>query len=179
MKTYVHIWYLSTFQLYGKPNTHFYVQYIFFFFENCALWEIMWYDKPDRPKMTVPSIHISCWIPKATNILRICNTVLSPFPRQQWLGQVLSLLRYNTLLCESSDCGLLTVTLLMWRIWWAPTNASKWQMGFNSVFKGLRKSKICETFTTSIWDEQIRWVSSRRPERKRLIGRRSGNLIYL
>ena len=31
----------------------------------------------------------------------------------------------------------LTFTLLMWRIWWAPTNASKWQMGFNSAFKGL------------------------------------------
>ena len=25
----------------------------------------------------------------------------------------------------------------MWRVWWAPTNASKWQMGFNSAFKGL------------------------------------------
>ena len=25
----------------------------------------------------------------------------------------------------------------MWRIWWAPNNASKWQMGFNSAFKGL------------------------------------------
>jgi hypothetical protein len=32
----------------------------------------------------------------------------------------------------------LTLTLLTWRIWWAPTKASKWQMGFNSVFKGLR-----------------------------------------
>jgi len=25
----------------------------------------------------------------------------------------------------------------MWRIGWAPNNASKWQMGFNSAFKGL------------------------------------------
>ena len=31
----------------------------------------------------------------------------------------------------------LTLTLLMWRIWWAPNNASRWQMGFNLVFKGL------------------------------------------
>jgi len=30
-----------------------------------------------------------------------------------------------------------TLILLMWRIWWAPNNASKWQMGFNSAFKGL------------------------------------------
>jgi len=31
----------------------------------------------------------------------------------------------------------LTLTLLTWRIWWAPNNASRWQMGFNSAFKGL------------------------------------------
>jgi hypothetical protein len=31
----------------------------------------------------------------------------------------------------------LTLTLLTWRIWRASTNASKWQMGFNSAFKGL------------------------------------------
>jgi hypothetical protein len=28
----------------------------------------------------------------------------------------------------------------MWRIWRAPTNASVWQIGFNSVFKGLTNS---------------------------------------
>ena len=31
----------------------------------------------------------------------------------------------------------LTLILLTWRIWWAPTNASRWHMGFNSAFKGL------------------------------------------
>jgi len=31
----------------------------------------------------------------------------------------------------------LTLILLMWRRWWTPNNASKWQMGFNSAFKGL------------------------------------------
>jgi len=33
--------------------------------------------------------------------------------------------------------GSLTLYLLTWRIWWAPSNASKGQMGFNSAFKGL------------------------------------------
>jgi len=33
-------------------------------------------------------------------------------------------------------CGL-TLTLLTWRIWWAPNNVSRWQTGFNSEFKGL------------------------------------------
>jgi len=31
----------------------------------------------------------------------------------------------------------LTLILLTWRKWWNPNNASKWQMGFNSAFKGL------------------------------------------
>ena len=33
--------------------------------------------------------------------------------------------------------GPLTLTLLTWRIWRAPTNGSKWWMGFNSALKGL------------------------------------------
>jgi hypothetical protein len=33
---------------------------------------------------------------------------------------------------------ILTLILLTWRIWWAPNNGSRWQMGFNSAFKGLK-----------------------------------------
>jgi len=33
----------------------------------------------------------------------------------------------------------LTLILLTWRIWWAPNNASKLQMGFNWEFKWLKK----------------------------------------
>jgi hypothetical protein len=32
----------------------------------------------------------------------------------------------------------LTLILLTWTIWRAPTNACKWRMGYNSAFKGLR-----------------------------------------
>jgi hypothetical protein len=31
----------------------------------------------------------------------------------------------------------LTLNPLTWKIWWAPNNASRWKMGFNSAFKGL------------------------------------------
>jgi len=34
-------------------------------------------------------------------------------------------------------CVTLTLIILMWRMWWAPNNANKWQMGFNSAFEGL------------------------------------------
>jgi len=36
----------------------------------------------------------------------------------------------------------LNLVLLTWRIWWAPNNASRWQMGFNSEFKRLNKGLI-------------------------------------
>jgi len=35
------------------------------------------------------------------------------------------------------NSGELALILLTWIIWWAPNNASRWQMGFNSAFKGL------------------------------------------
>ena len=37
----------------------------------------------------------------------------------------------------SVQIQILTLILLTWRIWWAPNNANKWQMGLNSAFKGL------------------------------------------
>jgi len=40
------------------------------------------------------------------------------------------------LLCPSQERGL-TLILLTWRIWWSPNIVSRWQMKFNSVFKGL------------------------------------------
>ena len=36
-----------------------------------------------------------------------------------------------------SNTTSLTLILLTWRIWWAPNNDSKWQMGFFLAFKGL------------------------------------------
>ena len=42
--------------------------------------------------------------------------------------------------CTFSFCApnsYLILYLLMWRIWGAPNNASRRQLGFNSVFKGL------------------------------------------
>jgi hypothetical protein len=36
----------------------------------------------------------------------------------------------------------LTLILLTWRIWWAPNNASRWQIGFNSALKVLNKTNV-------------------------------------
>jgi hypothetical protein len=46
--------------------------------------------------------------------------------------------------CGPSVCTVffhvtsLTLNPPTWKIWWAPNNVSKGQMGFNSVFKGLK-----------------------------------------
>jgi hypothetical protein len=37
-------------------------------------------------------------------------------------------------------------SLLTWRIWRAPNNASRWQMGFNSAFEGLKAEWAAVTF---------------------------------
>ena len=47
--------------------------------------------------------------------------------------------------------NVLTLTLLTWRIWWAPTNASKWRMGFNSAFEGLNKGTESESLSINTW----------------------------
>jgi len=39
--------------------------------------------------------------------------------------------------CISFNICTLTFILLTLRIWWAPNNANRWQMGYNSAFKGL------------------------------------------
>jgi len=46
--------------------------------------------------------------------------------------------------------GLLNLIPLTWRIWWAPNNGRKWQMGFNSEFTGLKSPclSVCAHFTT-------------------------------
>jgi hypothetical protein len=41
---------------------------------------------------------------------------------------------WSTKLCTVLHCPWLTLILLMWRIGWAPNNASKWQMELNSAF---------------------------------------------
>ena len=56
---------------------------------------------------------------------------------------------------------LLTLYLLMWRIWWAPNNASKRHMGFNSAFKELNNNKY-------LWKRLFRFLSKRIVERTKL-----------
>jgi hypothetical protein len=64
----------------------------FFFFENCAVYKIMWKNivQPGRPKMTIRRMGIACYIPKSIqtqtqNMLQLllfhCNNVYTNVPQ--------------------------------------------------------------------------------------------------
>jgi hypothetical protein len=53
-------------------------------------------------------------------------------------AEVQSQPEWNHIICKSKTTQIrLTLILLTWRIWWAPNNASRWQMEFNSACKGV------------------------------------------
>jgi len=56
----------------------------------------------------------------------------------------------------------LNLILLTWRIWWAPNNAGKGQMGFNSAFKGLTSSTTISVFSRGTPLHMEWWVHSAR-----------------
>ena len=68
-----------------------------------------------------------------------------------------NLLQKASLTCSFRNCiTILTLTLLTWTIWRAPTNASKWRMGFNSAFKGLRHVSLLLKSVFNVEDASIK-----------------------
>jgi hypothetical protein len=67
----------------------------FFFFENRAVYEIMWKNmvQPGRTYMTIWRMRIACRIPKAKNTYSE-YVILTAFLLQQWLQARSSVLRY-------------------------------------------------------------------------------------
>ena len=63
--------------------------------------------------------------------LRLTGTTIHPLFKVKQLDWLIHFIIFIIFLTT------LTLIPLTWRIWWAPNNASKWQIGFNSAFKGL------------------------------------------
>ena len=63
----------------------------------------------------------------------------------KWISYMKYIILVDTLL-RPPGILLLTLTLLTWTKWRAPASASKWQMGFNSAFKGLSIQDSCIVF---------------------------------
>jgi hypothetical protein len=81
-----------------NQNPHF--MFNNFFSEDRTVYEIMWKNvvQPDRPQMTIWRMRISCWTPKATNT-HSQYVILIAFPRQKWLCERASMLRYTYIAC--------------------------------------------------------------------------------
>ena len=58
------------------------IHFIFNFFLNCAIYEIMWIMWPGRPHVTTWRMRIACWISKVTNT-NSEYVLLTAFPLQQ------------------------------------------------------------------------------------------------
>ena len=73
-----------------KIKTHFIFNY--FFFLNCAIYEIMWKNvQPGRPQVTIWHMCLACWIPNVTNT-HSDYVILSAVLLQQWLHEHASVL---------------------------------------------------------------------------------------
>jgi len=66
----------------------------------------------------------------------ISSKTLKIFPSLPVNNQLWVQAADNIALWKTRITTKLTLILLMWRIWWAPNNASRWQVGFNSAYKG-------------------------------------------
>jgi len=71
-----------------------------FFFENRAIYEIMWKNivQPDRPQVTIRRMRLGCWIPKARDTPSEYAT-FTAFPLQQKLQEHTPMLRYKYNAC--------------------------------------------------------------------------------
>jgi len=84
------------------------------------------------------------------------------------------------LCCKSKSApegAVLTLILLMWRIWWAPNNASRWQMGFNSAFKGSNV-QWCRTASYT-WKSRVNPPASEGLSVRLSISTHSRTILYL
>jgi hypothetical protein len=77
-----------------KIKTHILCSITFFPLENRAFYDIMWKNivEQNMPQMAIWSMHIACWILKATNTFSEYVMFIA-FSLQQWLHEVALMLR--------------------------------------------------------------------------------------
>jgi hypothetical protein len=85
-------------------NMHILFSVTFLFFENGAVYEIMWKNKvePDSPQMTLWSMRMSRWLPTAQ--IHSDYVILIAFLLQQWLHERATPLRCTYTACLDLNC---------------------------------------------------------------------------
>jgi len=88
-----------------------------FFLENRALYGIMWKNIVElgRPRMTVRPMRITCWIPKATNALRICNSYCFSTATVVARKRLIVPLHVHCLSCRSFTCIIIIIIIIIIR----------------------------------------------------------------
>ena len=81
-------------------------------------------------------IHCHLFFPTVT-----FSSLLPPALKLGSVSSPLCMWKFERLCSQTRLCQL-TLILLTWRIWWALNNASRWQVGFNSAFKGLKRYNL-------------------------------------
>jgi hypothetical protein len=91
----------------GNQRTHFVIRIFFFFFENRAVYEIMWKNIVQRgtAHMAIRLMRIASWITKATHSHYV---IIVAFPQQQWLHKRAQILR---LLVHCLSCLMLKLLI--------------------------------------------------------------------
>jgi hypothetical protein len=106
--------------------------------------------------------------PICLSLHRICySSSVSNFESRKWLVTIQDI--FAVLISNADQPGiylhphisLLTLVLLTWSIGWAPNKARKWQIGFNSVFKGLiaLSYKSSSRITGNVHGLHSRWIA--------------------
>ena len=87
------------------------------------------------------SVYIYIYIYITDKIIRILGILIFSFQTENLKYEIKNILfpeiNVSQTLLWSSIFRTLALTLLTWIIWRAPNNACRWQIGFNSAFKGL------------------------------------------
>jgi len=83
------------------------------------------------------------------NFKNLCNLASHKCKNPWRWHRYVETFRSNT---KNTD-RILTLNPLTWKICWAPNNASKWQMGFNSAFEGLSGHFLVslKTICNNVW----------------------------
>ena len=127
-----------------QPKEQFKCKYIYLFFFLCMRSQCMRQSDKTLPHRCAWSPYLQYLTRKRTickgpDVSTISNYQSVHLPRCKMLSiiSVTWARGWLCIACGHKVTGLLTLNPLTWKIWRAPNNARKWQMGFNSAFKGL------------------------------------------
>jgi hypothetical protein len=122
LKTYAHLWqchsaFFSEWEIFQTTvverfKTHILCSITFFSPENLAVYEMIW--KSDN---VTRRMRFVCWINRATHTHTqniYIYIILIAFPRQQWLRERASLLRYTYIACLVSSIDPLSYQTFPW-----------------------------------------------------------------